>query len=431
MPWQKEAFVLIGAVLILTLLTAINYRIGSKAPLYPATVFCFVWAADLALIWLCGDFFYPLSPPSLAIFVCGCLFFSLGSWLALLWPMKAPRPVEPIPDLSNRILTLIVIGVVLAIPLAVRWLMNISADKGINFLGAVYSVLSIEENQISFGASLFLNLATFSNIVALVAFYERSRGKWRAVVAVLAALAVNVVGGGRTGFTTLILGLMAIDWLKNRRVRWKLITGLAILFLLLSTAMVYFVQKGGVKTDASFQENITPIAQTYALYGAGGLVAFDQVIRRPDVVEHNWQIDRFFLQTLNKFGAHFRVPPINAEFVAIGPHQQMQNVYTLYFAYMDLGYVGMMAVVLLVAFVLTLLYRRAIAGGRIAVLFYGSFFSGVMLSIYFEPFFFPWNFVFKFWAVIWFLYQLPAVWNRLKKAFAGPIAREVAQNQSL
>lgn len=422
---------LIAAILILMLLTAINYRVGGKAALYPAAVFCFVWAADLVLIWLCGDFFYPLSPPSLAIFVCGCVFFSLGSWLALLWPMKVPRPAEPLSAFSDRILTFIVIAIAVAIPLALRWLMSIAADKGTNFVGAVYSVLSVEENQTDLAASVFLNLSTISNIVALIAFYERSRGKWRAVIAVLAALCLNVMGGGRTGFTTLILGLMAIDWLKNRRVRWKLIAGLVIVFLLLSTAMVYFVQKGGVKTDASLQENIAPIAQTYASYGAGGLVAFDQVIRQPNIIEHNWQIDRFFLQTLNKFGGHFRVPPINAEFVAIGPHQQTQNVYTLYFAYLDLGYVGMMAVVLVVAFVLTLLYRRAIAGGRIAVLFYGSFFSGVMLSIYFEPFFFPWNFLFKFWAFTWLLYELPAVWAGLRTAFAGPIAREVAQNQSL
>lgn len=421
---------LVAAIVVMLLLAVLNYRIGGKAALYPAMVFCFVWTADLALIWVCGDFFYPLSLPTLAIFVSGCFFFSLGSWFALLWPLKMPRVANGLSNIPNRILTMAVIVIVVAIPLALRWLMSISADKGTNFLGAVYSVLSVEENQTDFAASLFLNLSAFSSIVALIAFYERARGKWRAVAAVLAALCLNVMGGGRTGFTTLILGLMAIDWLKNRRIRWRLIITLAIVFVLLSSAMVYFVQKGGVKTEASFQENLGPIIQTFATYGAGGLVAFDQVVRQPNIVEHNWEIDRSLLQTLDKFGAHFRVPRITADFVTIGPHQQTQNVYTLYFAYMDLGYAGMMFTVLIVAFSLTLLYRRAIGGGAIAVLFYGCFFAGLMLSIYFEPFFFAWNFMFKFWVFAALLYQLPVAWARLNKALAGTVAREVAQNQS-
>jgi oligosaccharide repeat unit polymerase len=240
-----------------------------------------------------------------------------------------------------------------------------------------------------------------------------------------------MMGGGRTGFTTLILALMGIDWLKNRRIRWKLISALAILLLLLSSSMVYFVQKGDVRTEASFRENLGPIIQTFASYGAGGLVAFDRVMRQPNIVEHNWQIDRALLQTLDKFGAHFQVPRITADFVTIGPHQQMQNIYTLYFAYLDLGYPGMMLTVLIVAFCLTLLYRRAIAGGRMAVLFYGFFFGGLMLSIYFEPFFFPWNFLFKCWVFAALLYLLPAAWARLNKSLAGIIAKEVAQNQIL
>ena len=422
---------LIAAILALLLLTVLNYRIGSKAALYPPVVFCFVWAADLALIWVCGDFFYPLSPPTLAIFVCGCFFFSLGSWLALLWPMKMPRVPSELSNTANRILTMAVIAIVLAIPLALRWLMSISADKGTNFFGAVYSVLSVEENQTDFAASVFLNLSTFSNIIALIAFYERSRSKWRAVTAVFAALCLNVMGGGRTGFTTLILALMGIDWLKNRRIRWKLIIALALLLVLLSSTIVYFVQKGGVRTEASFQENLGPIIQTFASYGAGGVVAFDRVIRQPNIVEHNWQVDRVLLQTLDKFGTHFRVPPITADFVTIGPHQQMQNVYTLYFAYLDLGYPGMMLTLLIVAFCLTLLYRRAIGGGRMAVLFYGFFFGGLMLSIYFEPFFFPWNFLFKYWVFAALIYQLPVAWARLNKALARAVAREVAQNQGL
>jgi oligosaccharide repeat unit polymerase len=412
------------------LLAVFNYRIGSKAAFFPSVIFCAVWAVDLVVIWLGGSFFYPVSLPTLAIFVCGCLFFSLGSWLAVLWPMKPPRPSNGLPNISNRLLTLSLIAILVAVPIVVRWLLALSAGKGGNLLSAIYQVLSVEENQTEFEASLFLNLASFSSIVAMVAFYEKPRGKWRALIAVFAALAINILGGGRTGFTTLIPALICLDWLKNRRLRWKLAISMALLLFLLSSSVVYFVQKGDVRTDASLGENIVPIMQTFASYGAGGLVAFDRVVREPNIVDHNWQIDRFFLQTLDKFGAHYRVPPMNADFVTIGPHQQLQNIYTFYFAYLDLGYAGMMVTILLVAFVVTLIYRRAIAGSPVAAIMYAPLFSGVMLSIYFEPFLIPLNFLFKLWAFAGVMYALPAAWTRLNKIMAKRVAREIALGPS-
>jgi oligosaccharide repeat unit polymerase len=419
------------AIIIITLLAVFNYRIGGKAAFFPSVVFCLVWAADLLVLQLGGSFFYPISPPTLAIFVCGCLVFSIGSWLGVLWPIKTSPSGNGLPEISNRILTLVLIGILLAIPIVLRWLMQLSADKGGNFLAAIYQVLSVEENQAEFEASLFLNLASFSSIVAMVAFYEKPRGKWRAAIAVLSALALNVMGGGRTGFTTLIPALICLDWLRNRRLRWKLAIAMALLLLILSSSVVFFVQKGDVRTDASLGENIVPIAQTFASYGAGGLVAFDRVVREPNIVEHNWQIDRFFLQTLNKFGTHFRVPLINANFVTIGPNQNMQNIYTFYFAYLDLGYLGMMMVILLVAFVVTLIYRKAIAGSPVAALMYAPLFSGVMLSIYFEPFLIPLNFLFKLWVFVVLIYGLPVAWAKLNKIMARSVAGEIARNGSL
>jgi hypothetical protein len=108
----------------------------------------------------------------------------------------------------------------------------------------------------------------------------------------------------------------------------------------------------------------------------------------------------------------------------------MQNVYTLYFAYLDLGYPAMMMIILIVGFIVTLVYRRAIAGGPIATLFYACLFSGLMLSIYFEPFFFPWNFLIKLWTFMWLMYGLPVAWAKLKQNVGGTIAREIARTQS-
>ncbi len=50
---------LLLTILTLSLLAFGNYLIGAKSILYPPFVFSAVWAADLALIWAVGDFFYP------------------------------------------------------------------------------------------------------------------------------------------------------------------------------------------------------------------------------------------------------------------------------------------------------------------------------------------------------------------------------------
>jgi hypothetical protein len=61
---------------------------------------------------------------------------------------------------------------------------------------------------------------------------------------------------------------------------------------------------------------------------------------------------------------------------------------------------------------------------------YAPLFSGVMLSIYFEPFLIPLNFLFKLWAFAGVMYALPAAWTRLNKIMAKRVAREIALGPS-
>ena len=74
-------------------------------------------------------------------------------------------------------------------------------------------------------------------------------------------------------------------------------------------------------------------------------------MRQPNIVPHNWHIDRFFLETSNKLGARFEIPSLHAEYVELGPRYS-SNVYTAYFAYIDFGLPLMMAIVSLIGFVL-------------------------------------------------------------------------------
>src|SRR5258708_24444374 len=96
-------------ILTIGLLAFANYRIGGKAAFYPPVAFCGVWCAALGLCWVAGGFFYPVSAETLAIFLCGCVAFSIGSWLAFLHPAKPPAPAGWISQTSNRVSTILVV----------------------------------------------------------------------------------------------------------------------------------------------------------------------------------------------------------------------------------------------------------------------------------------------------------------------------------
>ena len=70
----------------------------------------------------------------------------------------------------------------------------------------------------------------------------------------------------------------------------------------------------------------------------------------------------------------------DAEFVDVGRERMTQNVYTVYFAYIDLGVPGMMLCMALYGFVVTIFYRKAIAGSDLSILMYSFFFGSLLLT---------------------------------------------------
>ena len=421
---------LLLTILAIGLLAYANYRIGGKSAFYPPVVFCGVWGVALGLCWAARDFFYPLSVESLAIFLAGCVAFSTGSWLAFLVPAKPPAQTNGISKASNRVLTILVVLLAIAAPICFRWLVGYTSDSGgPNYLRAVYLVLSEEANQRDSRVSLLLNIVTLSNMVALLAFLERGRSRTRAILAMVVAFALNVMTGGRAGFTGLVFSLICLDWLKTRRIRWKMMTAVFIAFFVASSVVAVYVQKGDTSPDASIVDNAAPVVELFVAYAAGGVVAFDQFVRDPNVVPVNWSVDRFFLQTLDKFGAHYDVPDVKAGFVTVGPHNLTQNVYTLYFGYWSLGKLGMMLLLLVIGFLVAWCYREAIAGAKTASIMYSLLFGGILLSIFFEPFFFVINVFFKVYLLCWLLYQLPPLFHRFSVVVRHAVQANMASTK--
>lgn len=414
------------AIVIISVLALANYLyFGEKLLLYPPVVFCAVWAAYLFLLLVSGEFFFPVSSKTLAIFVGGCICFSLGGAVAQLLPQQTSA--ERIAPHFNKSINVLVFVVLLGAPFVYSWISSMAgAFAGSNFFMSAYmaTTQAYEEGgqPIVIGNTIFL-----AAIVAMLAMYERVGHGKRALSAFLLALLLLALTGGRGMLVILMFGVIAIEWMRSGRLNAKIIVPTVALLLILVSALAVLVHKGDATENQSVGENLKPITQGLVMYAAGGIPAFSQVVERPNIIPHNWQIERPVLLILNHCGFHIDAGPLRSEFLTIGPDQLMTNVYTMYFAYMDYGWALAMLFTALSGFGITRIYRRARSGRRIATLMYGYFFAAMLLSS-FSDFFFMMglNFFSKLFIVSWCVYSLPVWYARFRIFVRRSIASDLA-----
>lgn len=416
--------------LVLCLLALFNYRISGRALFHPAVVFCWVWAINLFLIWMVGDFFYPISTPTLLVLLGGACGFSVGSAIASFLPSGDRSKRDP--QISGRLIGLVLLVLACGTPLAVRWMSyQVGEHPSSNFFVSASLTMLDESLQGTLGYSLFANLVTFATLATVITFRgsERYRKRWLCIL--LLALVLNVLTAGRSGIVTMILSLLCLDWIENRRIRWKLFLAFATALLVIASLMALYLGKGETDKQASVVDNAAPIAHGLVLYAAGGIVAFDRVVRDPAIQPREFQISRFFVETLNKFGAGIEMPNTSSGFLDIGPNGLVMNVNTIYYTYFDLGYVGMMAVMIFLGAGITACYRRALLGGRISAIMYGAFFAGLVLSPFGEFFFHSLNFLLKLFVLACVPYFLPRMWSAWRKSVADTAQGDLAAHRQL
>src|SRR2546423_13795814 len=166
-------------VVILVVLAFANYRIGQKAVFYPPLVFCVVWALDLILVWMAGDFFYSISTETLFLILCGGLAFSVGSWSTFFCPGKKRDNYKDLAQSSSRIVSMLVALIVLAVPFCYRWIVGFTSRYDGNLFLAARRAFLDQGNEIDLGSILFSNIIVLAMAVAMIAFFEKDHGKKR------------------------------------------------------------------------------------------------------------------------------------------------------------------------------------------------------------------------------------------------------------
>lgn len=416
-------------IAILTLLTmaALNYCLARRL-FYPPLIFCLVWMFDLTLVLLAGDFFYPLCDKTLAIITFGCVAFSIGGAIVLLAPLKQEQ-IPYITMASNKILNWLLVAAVVGVPIFYHWIAGLTAGTDSTNVMAIRSAIVALGNGGDMESSFYENIATFSMAVVAIACLEN--GRKRKILALLVGVLITLLSGTRYAIATLMLSAFFLDWLRQGKVRWRLIIPGVTAFIIFFGVMAIYLGHGDTSSEGSLAENAVPAFKLVGSYTSGGTIAFDRVIRDPGIVPHTWQIDRAVLLVLNKFGAHFDVPVINAEYVTIGKNGMLQNVYTMYFAYYDWGITGMMLLTAVVGVYTTWLFRKALAGHRIAAVLCAYFIAECVLSIFNENFFLGLNYIVKLAALSWVVYSLPVHWRKFRRFCSEAVARSAPPGNAI
>lgn len=405
------------AILTIALLAIANYWIGHKEPFYPPLVFCGIWAFDMFLLWICGDYFYRLSPETLGIFIAGALVFSCGSWLALLYSPAPPGYTSP--KDSNRIITGMVLLIVVLLPFYAWWLYGLISEVGgaASYLVATQVGVGEVEHQ-SLLYSIFGTLSEVSGIVAVIAFFGIKQNRGRAILAMVIAFAMGI-NTGKTGPVGLALAIMFLDWAQHRRIRWKLMVVAGSIMTIAIVAVEFYVHLGG-GSEGTASENAVAVVRQVVAYASGPMVAFDQFIRHPNLVPLDHPFYITFARAAKRIGFDVYIPAAShSEFVQITNGGIQHNVFTMYWSYLVFGYPGIVLLTFINGLVATVIYKRGLAGHPISRILYSAILFWIMFSPFAEYFYFTVYFAFKLCLICWLVYCLPVHWTALARLFRG------------
>jgi oligosaccharide repeat unit polymerase len=142
-------------------------------------------------------------------------------------------------------------------------------------------------------------------------------------------------------------------------------------------------------------------------YWLSSVVAFSRVAKTPHALSSSYDIDRFFVQTAVSLGAHIKVPNINQKFLAVTPTGETSNTYTIYFSYFkEFGWMGSVLLLAGLGAALTAVWRIAMRGSPVAILFYATFCTAILQTIETETFFIALNGYIKEFIFYAMLYML-------------------------
>ncbi len=400
-----------------------------RSALFPPVIFCTVWSGAMVLLELSGSTFYPISDQARFVFVTGALAFLTGAALSeWVFAHSPPTGTERyrLPDgVAARIVDLTIVVMIAAFPF--YWA---EVQAAVRATAVENALLAARMRGLGRAAGLtpelpFLlrNLVQLSIVIALFSFNEAKpvRG-WRIRSGVIFALALayQLLTGGRVGALTLVVGTVAVLWIRSGHFRLRPLLPAAALFAFSFSIIAIQLEKGTARRGMSLVENIPSVVEGLQAYSLGGVVAFDRIAETPNVLPSTGGIWRTAQQMANRLGADYEIPALHAPYTSVGDFIDT-NVYTMYFSYLpDFGLLGTAFLVAVIGAVTSAVFRLALRGNPAARVFYGLFFVGVCQSVFNEPFYTNVNLLSKALVILGLVYGITAL--RQQSLDRGPEA---------
>lgn len=400
-------------IFLFTLLLLHNLQI-SKSFLSPSVLFVGVWLVSLIGLFLSGDMLFSISGFTLMIYLVGAGVFSFGGTTGQLVRQHWQRLHSGIINASDTtrnvryfVMDLFLLGLSVGVPF--YWWQVVEQFGGTTSITlAVVRALDVERSGLSQPFSLVRNFPLIAAFLAYALYYENdgtTSRRWRAYLAVMLAVVYGSFLGVK--MTAVIVPITALFIASMRAKRLRMVmTSAVFVYALVAFTIGLFLINFAYEKAASIWDLLPIIVETIQSYWLGGLVAFDQIVYDPHIMESTQSLGRFFLETANSLGGQYYVPSLHAGYTNISLNQNT-NVYTIYFTYYkDWGLYATVLLMWLAGFVCGYIYAWARSGSPIPVIFYAMLASGILLSIHSEHFFTGLNSFIKAAVFFFFVYHL-------------------------
>lgn len=365
------------AVICLAVLLISNYYF-KRSVLYPPFIFCGMWLLDLTVYSFDLISIDPIHSNTLAVIVAGAFLFSVGGVSAFAVPRvivgarislmgcaghrTKSRHLQP---WFKYVLFIILILIVIAILKSLVTAASQGSTLSGGFMAQARSaaVEEVSEKGTVRTAMTYLGpWPTFA--VILFQIDQRRRAFW---LALSIAFIANILGTGRGGFLILLSAVTCVHLIQGgqerllaawRFARWPLLVFTTLFILLMFTS----------KDTSGRNTSIAVFARDSLIqYIIGPTGTFDYVLNHPleytNLPNHTFKL---FLTFAASFGIISYGPPPALDSYLFVPFPS--NVYTVYkFYFTDFGIGGAFAIMAVIGFGQTLLYRRAHCASRLGL----------------------------------------------------------------
>jgi len=359
-----------------------NFKIAKGKIMHPATLFSLLWLTVLLLHFVFSftllNELPPLSISTYFIFFIGVIAFSFGSFIQTVYWQKNNKP-DRIYKLSDdeisqvlRYIFSIIIIVGLPFFLLASYRIFLASNVENFFIGLrtelIYGDKDIGPLKYLFPFSLVVYAANLKSFLV----NKKQSNRVLFLISLFVTIIYAILNTGRLSFLLVLVIYIGMNFIYKKDFSLKKLASPVLIFLAVFIAFGIVYGKGG-NIETSAKENITPAAQTTAVYMVASLNALDWDLHHQFRVNYDGNNSlRFFVKLGKQLDliSNAEVNTLLTPFVFV-PYGT--NVYTFYSTYIkDFGKFYSWFMIALFGLIHTFLYNKAITRKRFRYSLYYS-----------------------------------------------------------